>query len=212
MAVVNGVLASTMMVPLHYAPPNSTHGMGYSLSLGIAAVLTVLLFWILRLMRLSLGNFIYHSSWPGDGNECREANMTWQLLQKIAKDSFCEGYQQLPSFHIKVMWKAGLTSGVLYSLGNLFGIISIQKLGNFMGYSLNQSSMIISGELADIIYFKCDRLEISVQSNLECLLGRISVFRLMGDILLQRNTRNYQYSRIFGVILPCVFRDIFNGR
>ncbi|KAL3816751.1 hypothetical protein ACHAXA_004903, partial [Cyclostephanos tholiformis] len=201
MAVVNGVLASTMMVPLHYAPPNSTHGMGYSLSLGIAAVLTVLLFWILRLMRLSLGNFIYHSSWPGDGNECREANMTWQLLQKIAKDSFCEGYQQLPSFHINVMWKAGLTSGVLYSLGNLFGIISIQKLGNFMGYSLNQSSMIISGELADIIYFKCDRLEISVQSNLECLLGRISVFRLMGDILLQRNTRNYQYYRIFGVIL-----------
>ncbi len=152
MAVVNGVLASTMMVPLHYAPPNSTHGVAYSMSLGIAAVLTVLLFWILRFMYLSLGNFARHSSWLDVGNECRGPNTTWQLLQHIAKDSFCEGYQQLPSFHVSVMWKAGLTSGVMYSFGNLFGILSIQKLGNFMGYSLNQSSMIISGEQAEIIF------------------------------------------------------------
>ena len=57
MAVVNGVLASTIMVPLHFAPPKSTHGMGYSMSLGIAAVLMVPLFWILRYMCLSLGNW-----------------------------------------------------------------------------------------------------------------------------------------------------------
>ena len=151
MAVVNGVFASTIMVPLHYAPPKSTHGMGYSMSLGIAAVLTVILFWILRFMCLSLGNFIFHSCWGNVGSECRRPNMTWQLLQQMATDSFRKGYQQLPSFHFRVMWKAGLTSGVLYSLGNLFGIVSIQKLGNFMGYSLNQSSIIISGEQAGII-------------------------------------------------------------
>ena len=51
------------------------------------------------------------------------------------------------------MWRAGLTSGLLYSLGNLFGIVSIQHLGNFMGYSLNQSSMIISG-LWGLLYYK----------------------------------------------------------
>jgi len=34
----------------------------------------------------------------------------------------------------------------LYSLGNLFGIVSIQNLGDFMGYSLNQSSVIVSGK------------------------------------------------------------------
>ena len=28
----------------------------------------------------------------------------------------------------------------------MMGIVSIQRLGNFMGYSLNQSSMIVSGE------------------------------------------------------------------
>ncbi|KAL3796526.1 hypothetical protein ACHAW5_004428 [Stephanodiscus triporus] len=150
MAVANGVLASTMMVPLHYAPPNSTHGMGYSMSLGIAAVLMVFLFCILRFMCLSLGNFICHSSWQNAGSDRRGPNMTLQLLQQMATESLCEGYRQLPSFHIRVMWKAGLTSGVLYSLGNLFGIVSIQKLGNFMGYSLNQSSMIISGEQPEI--------------------------------------------------------------
>lgn len=117
MAVANGVLASTMMVPLHYAPPNSTHGMGYSMSLGIAAVLMVFLFWILRFMCLSLGNFISHSSWPNAGSDYRGPNMTLQLLQQMATESLCEGYRQLPSFHIRVMWKAGLTSGVLYSLG-----------------------------------------------------------------------------------------------
>ena len=154
MAVVNGVLASTIMVPLHYAPPKSTHGMGYSMSLGIAAVLTVLVFWILRFMCLALGNFICHSSWGGVGSECRGPSMTWQLLQQMATDSFSEGYQKLPSFHFRVMWKAGLTSGLLYSMGNLFGIVSIQKLGMFMGYSLNQSSIIISGEQADIIEFQ----------------------------------------------------------
>ena len=82
--------------------------------------------------------------------------MTWQLLQQMATDSLCKGYLQLPSFHIRVMWKAGLTSGVLYSMANLFAIISIQKLGDFMGYSLNQSSMIISGEQAYFNFHSVD--------------------------------------------------------
>ena len=124
MAVVNGVLAATIMLPLHYAPPNTTQGVGYSMSFGIAAVLVVGLFWILRLCYLSLKS-----------------------------SSICKGYKRLPSFHIRVMWRAGLTSGLLYSLGNLFGIVSIQHLGNFMGYSLNQSSMIISG-LWGLLYYK----------------------------------------------------------
>jgi len=132
MAVVNGVLAATIMVPLHYAPPNTTQGVGYSMSFGIAAVLVVGLFWILRLSYLS-----------------------------FKSSSIRKGYKRLPSFHIRVMWRAGLTSGVLYSLGNLFGIISIQHLGNFMGYSLNQSSLIISG-LWGLLYYK----EIPVTTNM----------------------------------------------
>ena len=124
MAVVNGVLAATIMVPLHYAPPNTTEGVGYSMSFGIAAVLVVGLFWILRLCYLS-----------------------------FKSTSIQKGYKLLPSFHIRVMWRAGLTSGLLYSVGNMFGIVSINHLGNFMGYSLNQSSIIISG-LWGLLYYK----------------------------------------------------------
>mmetsp|Transcript_8460 Transcript_8460/g.18960 ORF Transcript_8460/g.18960 Transcript_8460/m.18960 type:complete len:439 (+) Transcript_8460:204-1520(+) len=152
MAVVNGVFAATIMVPLHYAPPNTTQGAGYSMSFGIAAVVVVILFWILRFLFLSLENFICHSWWT-EASEPRRLIVTLQILTQIVTDSLCKGYQQLPSFHIRVMWKPGLTSGALYSLGNLSGIVSIQKLGNFMGYSLGQSSMIISG-LWGIFYYK----------------------------------------------------------
>ena len=93
------MLAATIMVPLHYAPPNTTQGVGYSMSFGIAAVLVVGLFWILRLCYLS-----------------------------FKSTSIQKGYKLLPSFHIRVMWRAGLTSGLLYSVGNLFGIVSINHL------------------------------------------------------------------------------------
>ena len=132
MAVVNGILAATIMVPLHYAPPESTQGIGYSMSFGIAAILVVLLLWFLRYLLLALDIFIYHP------------NGELSTIQ-IAIESLKTGYKELPSFHVTQMWRPGLLSGVLYSMGNLFGIISIQHLGDFMGYSLNQSSMIVSG-------------------------------------------------------------------
>ena len=147
MAVVNGVLAATIMVPLHYAPPNTTQGVGYSMSFGIAAVLVVILFWILRFGLFCVENCICHTRWIDVGNEPMTLIQTTQLtLMQIPMESILRSYKQLPPFHIRVMWRPGLLSGILYSLGNLFGIVSIQKLGNFMGYSLNQSSMIISGE------------------------------------------------------------------
>mmetsp|Transcript_1687 Transcript_1687/g.2560 ORF Transcript_1687/g.2560 Transcript_1687/m.2560 type:complete len:372 (-) Transcript_1687:930-2045(-) len=125
MAVVNGLLAATIMVPLHYAPPNTTQGIGYSMSFGIAAVIVVIIIWMLR----------------------------W-IFCSIQHSSLAEGFSSLPSFHIQEMWQPGLLAGLLYSFGNLFGIVSIQKLGDFMGYSLNQSSMMISGELVEMNMIK----------------------------------------------------------
>ena len=135
MAVLNGVFAATIMVPLHYAPPNATRGIGFSMSFGIAAVLVVLALWILRWLLYS-SLILLKESQLEDSKQ--KSNI---IIQSIHK-----GYRCLPSFHIKEMWRPGLLSGLLYSLGNLMGIVSIQKLGNFMGYSLNQSSMIVSGE------------------------------------------------------------------
>ncbi|KAL7528569.1 hypothetical protein ACHAWF_002611 [Thalassiosira exigua] len=152
MAVVNGVLAATIMVPLHYAPPNTTRGVGYSMSFGIAAVLVVALFWALRFMFLSICIFVRHSLWSEFNSETGRV-LASQMFARIINESLTEGYRQLPSFHVRVMWRPGLTSGVLYSMGNLSGIVSIQKLGDFMGYSLNQSSIIVSG-LWGIFYYR----------------------------------------------------------
>ena len=145
MAVVNGILVATIMVPLHYIPSETTYGLGYSMSFGIATVLVTLLFWIMRFIWLVSGNCI-HSCLKNSDNEHRQQIMSCGKFLRIAKESLQQGHQQLPSFHLQVMWKAGMTSGVLYSVGNLFGIVSIQKLGDFMGYSFNQSSVIVSGE------------------------------------------------------------------
>eukprot|EP00804_Cyclotella_cryptica_P008322 CCRYP_020276-RA/>CCRYP_020276-RA protein AED:0.14 eAED:0.14 QI:54/0.66/0.5/1/0.33/0.5/4/686/382 len=91
-----------------------------------------------------------------------------------------KGYNTLPSFHLREMWRSGLLSGLLYSVGNLMGIVSIQRLGNFMGYSLNQSSIIVSG-LWGIFYYK----EISgVLHMLGFLLSACVVF--VGILLLSR--------------------------
>lgn len=124
MAVMNGVFAAFIMIPLHYAPKESTKGLNFSMSFGIAAVIVVFLCWMLRLGFNAL------------------------RLQSVSK-----AYAGLPSFHFLIMWKAGILSGLLYSMGSLCGIVSINNLGNFMGYSLNQMSMIISG-FWGIFYYK----------------------------------------------------------
>ena len=157
MAIVNGVLASSIMVPLHYAPPNTTQGVGYSMSFGIAAAIVVIAFWLLRWVFYSFGYFINDSRWSElfcvDRQRRGFADILQTLIQ-ICLESLQEGYQALPSFYLRDMWRPGLLSGLLYSMGNLSGIISIQKLGNFMGYSLNQTSMVISGKLAAILFLE----------------------------------------------------------
>ena len=127
MAFINGLLAASIMVPLHYAPTNSTQGLGYSMSFGIAAMIVIVIAWLLRWMILAV--------------QCR---------------SVVEGYLSLPSFHFQEMLQPGMLAGLLYSIGNLCGIVSVQNLGDFMGYSLNQSSMIISGETFYRTNFCCN--------------------------------------------------------
>ncbi|KAL7436882.1 hypothetical protein ACHAXH_003113 [Discostella pseudostelligera] len=162
MAVINGILASTIMVPLHYAPAATTSSLGYSMSFGVAAVLAVMLFWMLRFVWLTSIN--YYSSLMHWVDESRQQIPSLEMLLRIKLDALNKGYQQLPSFHLRVMWRAGMTSGVLYSMGNLFGIISIKKLGDFMGYSLNQSSVIIS--------VTCDEIEYILSSLLIIVSSR----------------------------------------
>ena len=98
MAIVNGVFAATIMVPLHYAPPNATRGLGYSMSFGIAAVVAVLVLWILRWFLNS--SMILLRELRNDGRVQQKRN--------IVVESFSTGYNDLPSFHVNEMWQPGM--------------------------------------------------------------------------------------------------------
>jgi hypothetical protein len=52
--------------------------------------------------------------------------------------SFVQGFEALPSFHIRVMWLAGGTAGTLWSIGNICSMISVEYLGEAVGYSVVQ--------------------------------------------------------------------------
>jgi glucose uptake protein GlcU len=123
-AIFNGCWGGSIMVPMHYAPPNA-HGMGYVISFAIGATIITIGLWIVR--------FSYYYFYE---------NMTLH-----------GSYHSLPSFHFRIMWKPGGIAGLLWSIGNLSSMISVQHLGEGVGYSLTQASMLISG-MWGIFYFK----------------------------------------------------------
>jgi glucose uptake protein GlcU len=51
------------------------------------------------------------------------------------------------------MWLMGGSSGLLWSTGNIFSMISVRHLGEGVGYSVCQAAMLISG-LWGIYYFR----------------------------------------------------------
>lgn len=53
-----------------------------------------------------------------------------------------QAYNALPSFHVREMWLPGLISGGLYSFGNLCSILVVTSLGQGVGYSFVQTSML----------------------------------------------------------------------
>ena len=55
---------------------------------------------------------------------------------------FTYAYQSLPSFHIRKMWLPGGTAGLLWSIGNFCSIISVEYLGEGVGYSVTQASIL----------------------------------------------------------------------
>ena len=54
-------------------------------------------------------------------------------------------YSTLPSFHFKQLHKPGFQAGLLWSIANFGSILSVASLGQGIGYSLIQGSMLVSG-------------------------------------------------------------------
>lgn len=122
-AMFNGIWGGSIMVPMKWAPPGCS-GMGYVISFGIGASIVTLLLWVLRF---------------------------WSNFSRMR--SAVSAYQALPSLHIRTMWLAGGTSGLLWSIGNFGSMISVQHLGEGVGYSVVQAAMLVSG-LWGIFYFR----------------------------------------------------------
>eukprot|EP00300_Choanocystis_sp_HF-7_P015126 c18942_g1_i5.p2 GENE.c18942_g1_i5~~c18942_g1_i5.p2 ORF type:complete len:140 (+),score=26.98 c18942_g1_i5:666-1085(+) len=57
-----------------------------------------------------------------------------------------------PDFHLRVLWWAGSGAGILWSLANMFSMVAVSCLGNAVGYSSCQASLIVSGLWGVIVF------------------------------------------------------------
>lgn len=121
--VFTGIWGGSIMVPMQFAP-NIDKGLPFLTSFAIGASLVTICLWFFR--------FLYLCS----------------------KHSFSlpAAYNALPSFHFRKMWPYGCTCGLLWSVGNFFSILAVENLGEGVGYSASQASMVVSG-LWGIFYF-----------------------------------------------------------
>lgn len=92
-------------------------GMGFVLSFGIGSVIVTLMLWMLRYAY----NVFYHCG------SCSKAS------------------RELPPLHFRTMALPASMSGILWSIGNLFSMVSVQYLGEGVGYSVIQLGMMVSG-------------------------------------------------------------------
>jgi Transmembrane family, TMEM144 of transporters len=118
-----GLYGGSVMAPMKYSTAD-TKGTHYLLSFAIGAAIVNVTLWILR-----------------------------YVVNALQRRSWTDAYYDLPAFHLRKMWLVGGTSGVLWSIGNFFSLISVYYLGEGVGYPLVQTSILISG-LWGLFYFK----------------------------------------------------------
>lgn len=123
LTALGGLWGGSVMVPLHYAG-EEVQGLNFVFSFAVGASIINILAWVLR--------FLYE----------------WKRTNTLLN-----AYKSLPPFHIRLLGPYGATSGFLWSIGNVASILSVTYLGTGVGYSMTQSSMLISG-LWGICYFR----------------------------------------------------------
>ncbi|GMH68793.1 hypothetical protein TrLO_g1824 [Triparma laevis f. longispina] len=157
-AIFNGLWGGSIMVPMHYAPPEAS-GMGYVVSFAVGAGLVTILLWIILLI---------YSGFPNP-NEKDDLRKGW---------SFKRGRSKLPSMHVPTMVGPGCLAGGLWAIGNISSMVTVQVLGEAVGYSICQTSLLVSG-LWGIFYFQ------EVKGLRQRILwGSSAVVTLLGIILL----------------------------
>ena len=123
-AIFNGLWGGTNLVPLHYAALEGFGGPMYVISFACGSMIVTIALWVIRFM--------------------------FELYR--LDGAVVKAYHSLPSLYIRQMWMPGTLSGILWSAGNFMSIIAVTFLGQGVGYSFTQASMLISG-LWGIFYF-----------------------------------------------------------
>jgi len=123
-SMFNGLWGGTNLIPLHFASHEGFGGPMYVISFSCGSMLVTIALWIIR--------FLYE---------------LYRLDGAVVK-----AFHALPSLYIRQMWIPGALSGILWSAGNFMCIIAVTFLGQGVGYSFTQASMLISG-LWGIFYF-----------------------------------------------------------
>lgn len=143
---------------MHYAKNENVKGLKFVFSFAVGSSLVTLLIWFFL--------FCYHI---------------------ICTKSFMQGYRKLPSLHFRFrqgLILPGFTAGLLWSLGNVMSMICVNNLGEAIGYSVVQSSLLISG-LWGIFYYK----EVSGREVIaKWFLSAMIAF--VGILILSRQSRS----------------------
>lgn len=103
------------MVPMHYAG-DQAKGVRYTLSFSVGAVVVTAAVWLAR------------AAW-----------------ERLRRGSWAEVRRALPPLHLRRMALPGGAAGFLWSVGNLGSMVSVQYLGEAIGYSVIQGQMLVSG-------------------------------------------------------------------
>jgi hypothetical protein len=119
---------SSQQVPMHFAPSEAS-GIGYVVSFAIGASIVTIILWILR----------FFHCWYTIRHDYNTSNMGSGTGISI---DMVEAYNLLPSMHFRVMWAPGGLAGTLWSIGNIASMVSVQNLGEGVGYSVTQASMV----------------------------------------------------------------------
>ena len=134
---------------------SSYRGEEYIISFASGAMIVTIIFWILR--------------WGYNSFE---------------QKSFRKGYQALPSMYFKTIIVPASLAGLIWSFGNMGQILSVTYLGESIGMSIVQSSLIVSG-IPGILWFK------EIRGRRAILLWSISaVITFVGIVLLSRQHKS----------------------
>lgn len=114
-ACIDGIWGGSILVPMHFAG-SKTEGLGYVISFAIGATTILIVMWIIRI-----------------------------VSSAVVLGSVKEAVRKLPPLHLRKFWLQGSVAGLLWSIGNVCSILSVEHLGEGVGYSIVQAQMLVAG-------------------------------------------------------------------